>query len=195
MEDKIRRVFFHELGHFIAREINHLKYDGPIPIQIKIFPCTEDPMEFCGETVPKPQLDPKMAMIGGRTRLPSYLLSLSYGCIFQSYYTQQDLNFCFQYHGASDFAKASGTLVFHKIFQVNDLLSQLDHDILNTLCSEKLLEGLMELEIEKYLIPKGENCFEVDIDKLRKDTADFVAKHFQVYEVFIDMYTNVVNHE
>ncbi len=84
MEDR-NRVFFHELGHFIARQINHLHYSGPAVKSIEIYPHPDFPELYLGDTKVHLSGDEKENKPPNNEELSKYLASSTYGCIFQAY--------------------------------------------------------------------------------------------------------------
>lgn len=54
---KIHRVFFHELGHFVARELNKKYFDGVGCEEIRIEPCNTFNYDFMGKTIPEKPYD------------------------------------------------------------------------------------------------------------------------------------------
>jgi hypothetical protein len=86
-DERIR--FFHELGHFVAHELNAIHFGGPEVIRITLEPENPDRDGEISIDVPtfySPD-NPNF-----RSRLPQYLASLVYGCYFETYYLQRTIN-------------------------------------------------------------------------------------------------------
>ena len=47
-QEKIKRVFFHELGYLVAHMVNSKYYQGLGVDHIRIYPCKGNPNDFCG---------------------------------------------------------------------------------------------------------------------------------------------------
>ena len=85
---EIHRVFFHELGHFIAHELNFQLYGGHKTKSIFLKPYPPMPELYLGEA--KVEVE-NGSYIPLKEEVPSYLASSTYGCLFQAYYTGEEL--------------------------------------------------------------------------------------------------------
>ena len=100
MDDDLRRVFFHELGHFVAREINRKKYgDMWQTKEIKLYSKNG---QYGGEINPIKYYD-EMPVIP----IAEAISISTYGCFFESVYCNgADWNECFcdtgECHGYQD---------------------------------------------------------------------------------------------
>src|SRR4051812_19744682 len=100
----IDRVFYHELGHFVAHQLNFAYYKGNGICEIKIYPCHQNIEEYCGHTKPiEPEgYDEKDKKPPPAERLAEYLARTVYGCMFQAYYEKSELVNCFKKYGTHD---------------------------------------------------------------------------------------------
>lgn len=128
-------------------------------------------------------------------RLPSYLVSLIYGCIFQCYYNQTKLVKCLKMHGVTDVKKIAETLLFCKKIGLNQELAQIDESYFEYIISQKVLEPFMNLDIESYLIPLGDDHFNVNIEKLRQDTEGMIKEYIPFYDNIVYKYDQVISQD
>src|SRR2546428_7727245 len=166
---KIERVFFHELGHFVAQELNNMHYAGTGVKEIKIHPCEEKPDEFCGGTQPnlpegQEEDDKKPPPI---ERLAQFLISKVHGCMFQCYYESSSLSDCYRTFGNGDIDSWLGALVSHKLSVENKHFAAAEQKYYDTLLTEKTLDPLMKLQPNDYLVIEKPNHYLVNMEKLR----------------------------
>lgn len=191
--DKVNRVFFHELGHFVAREINQKYFNGTGSKEFLIYPCDQDPHEFCGHIVPNVPNGVYMTKPPPLIRLAEHLTSLFYGCVFQAYYNQTDLKDCFNKYGNDDMNSWYTSLNENNLSHINKNIANIEKEYFNSLLKERTLDDFMTLDPENYLIENGEKRYYVDIQKLREDTMDLVKKHYIVYNELIQQYNKMIN--
>jgi hypothetical protein len=191
--EEIKRVFFHEFGHFVAREINNRFYNGPEVIEIVITPFPFRPGLFEGDTRIKTSDDAKEKYVPTKDILPEYLASSSYGCFFQSYYMHAGLKDCFNANGMDDQQKWSNSL-FHNGFEgYAPKVSEEEYEFFNYLTEKKLLDDFMMLNPDKYLIGNEDLSYHVDLNLLRGDTNNLIETHKEIYKILIDRYHKVLN--
>ncbi len=191
--DKIHRVFFHELGHFVARWINHLEFGGPRPVEILIYPCKDDPSEYCGHTRPEVPKGVDITFPIPRKRLASYLVSLKYGCIFESYYLGTSIDECWKFHGCQDSRSFDGNLNRYELSDQFDLFHRLDLNYFEKLKAEKSLRGFMNLKPDGYLVEQENGYYSVDIEKLTIDAMPIVHAHGKDYKQLEKVYAEIIN--
>lgn len=150
---KVSRVFFHELGHLVANNLNMKHFGGYGVEKIIIKPCGNHPGEYCGELFP--------ILPDGRThtdgihvpksKLAQYLAGLMYGCIFQSYHQQSCLKQCLDSNGCEDITEYSGALSKHGIGYTNDSIYSIIEQHFRTLMQQNTLDAFMDLNPETFL--------------------------------------------
>lgn len=193
--ERIKRVFFHELGHFVARELNYIHFNGTGSAEIKIYPCREEQSEYCGHITP---ILPEGVLESDRTavpidRLAEHLASDLYGCIFQSYYLNTGLETCTKTNGKDDIKDWIGSLYANKLSFLNTKISPLSIKHLELLKSQKLLDQFMKLTPEEYLIEAEEKHFSVNLEKLRRNTCILLVEHGEYYKKFVEQHQAVIN--
>lgn len=190
MED-LKRVFIHELGHFVAREINH-RYYGATPVKnILIYP--HNAFLYEGETNPVFSEDEREKNAPAKKDLAAYLALTVYGCFFQCYYLKQSLGECFKENGYKDTEQWHGSLREHHLDDYRSEITPVEEEFFERLKAEEILKDFMELEPEKYLLSNGTNSFKVNLDLLRADTDNLIAKHHDTYQQLIDSYEAFIN--
>ncbi len=186
---KIRRVFFHELGHYISAKLNQKYYTGFGSEYIKIYPCENKFDEFCGKTEPNIPADYDNSNIFWE-RIAEALISSIYGCIFQSYFSNSStLDFCFEHFGVDDMFKHNGIIANHRLghyknFQLNQLYNRHYQEIF----TNNILDELRTIDYLALLIPI-ENEFDsffVNLIELDNDLKEFVENYCDFYQKFVD---------
>lgn len=191
MED-ISRVFFHELGHFIAHEINYRFYNGNGVQSFIIEPSKVYPHLFDGEV--------KTILENGRistdpppeSSIHESLAACKYGCIFQSYFMDTDLPDCLTEHGKIDNYAWYANLAAGKLAGYDIDIQDAEEAYFKELKKEGLLDDIMKLDPLKYLNHIGGNRYIANMDELRKDTNDFITKHKLKYQTLLDEYHKII---
>jgi hypothetical protein len=185
--EKVKRVFIHELGHFVAGEINCKKYNGFGTSGIFIRPCEENRDEFCGGAEPvKPgNYDENKKSAPPLDRLSEHLASLSYGCIFQSYFEKTELDDCLNKNGISDLHAWSGLFSYHRIPFAAQQISEIERSHYCKLVKNGSLNGFIALDPSGYLVSEVRDHYVVDIKKMRLETANLIEEHVSEYCQFV----------
>jgi hypothetical protein len=190
--EEIKRVFFHELGHFIAHEINRKFYHGTGTKSIVIYPANGNSDLFLGEAIINLSEDEREKNAPFREILPEYLASSTYGCIFQSYYLGTSLNDCFKQNGHDDSKKWHDSLGAHGLDHLRAEISTAEKEYFELLKQEKALDEMMVFNSETYLVNLGNENYNVDINQLSIDSASFVDKHKEMYKILINKYLQIL---
>ncbi len=190
MEDR-NRVFFHELGHFLAREINHLYYNGPAVKSIDIFPHPLDNELYLGDTKIILSADGKENKPPTNETLPEYLASSTYGCIFQAYSQNTTLEHCFCFNGKDDFDKWYGALLANGLDWLRVDISSMEKEYFKLLKEKGELDEMVKLLPDTYLTDNGNQNYSVNISKLRENTSIFIKKHHPIYKQFVEKYNKM----
>ncbi|MDV3674251.1 hypothetical protein CMU30_06895 [Elizabethkingia anophelis] len=162
---KVRRVFFHELGHYVAAILSQRYFSGLGSRYIKIYRCRNKPEEFCGEMEPiKPENYNEKDLY--LERLPENLVGLVYGCIFQSYFSKFiNVSFCFEHFGGNDMCSFKGGIAKHRLGEVKAIkLHELYREHYTKIYDDKDLELLSEIDYKLLLIPNKDKEDEYFID-------------------------------
>jgi len=189
---KLFSVFFHEMGHFVARQIGLYKNFGPEPTEITICKCYDNNLEFCGkikygidntfnrESIPK-------------HHLPYFFAENAYGCFFQAFYTRGILDDCIKFNGASDVSKTKNALRLYTLDYLFNDIPSIEHIYYNYLCTNDLLKGFVSLEPSIYLYPTNNNCYFVNLEKLKFDIDCLIKEHIVVYDMLLTDYDQLLN--
>lgn len=184
--DGLRRVFFHELGHFIALEIST---EGDSPIEsIKLIPHPIYKSHYTGDTKVSRELPRTL------DQLPANLANYLYGCIFQSYHLGNNLRDCFGQgkHGKDDSDKWYAMLFEHKLHGADFDFQVTEDEFYNLLINDKILDEIAETDHLKYLLPLENGEFEIDLSLVRKDFAKFIEKHKLIFNILLEKYKAVI---
>lgn len=189
----VKRVFFHELGHFVAREINHLYYSGQGTKSIEIYPYPYNNELFLGDTKVNQSVDGSEKKAPTVEKLPEYLASSTYGCFFQSIYQNSSLKQCFAQNGEDDMQKWFSAMLANGLDWCNSDIANYDSEYFDLLKEKGELDELMKLVPENYLIDNGNNSFDVNIVKLKEDILPFIKNHYKVYRKLIEKYKEILS--
>ncbi len=192
---KVKRVFFHELGHYISSKLNERFYSGFGPKHFKIYRCKNKYDEFCGEVAPNiPEEYENSTMFFDR--LPENLVGSIYGCIFQCYFTYtRELNYCFDQFGVDDMFKYNGTLIRHKLGLLKRLkLQEVYYQHFIEIFDNKSLEKLKQIDYILFLVPcEGEmDSYDINLSELDNNIEEFLEEYIDIYSKFVDNFKNVI---
>lgn len=191
--NELNRVFYHELGHFVAHELNRIYYAGLGTNSISIFPFPENPELYLGEAKMNLSPDEREKKAPSLEQLPMYLASSSYGCIFQSYYMKTELKKCFDLNGEDDMQKWIGALFANGLDWLNSDIAACEREYFDLLSNNKELDVFMQLNSSDYLLESADKIYSVDIAKLRSDTSAFVEKHYSHYNSLIEKISQIID--
>jgi hypothetical protein len=191
MED-LRRVFFHEFGHFIAHEVYKRYYGGTGTKSISISESPEHQGLFLGEAKINLSEDEKEKKLPTVETLPHYLASSSYGCIFQSYYLGQSLEECFKPNGQDDMNKWYSCLHGHQLVGYNSEFSKAETEFFEQLKESKEFGEWIKFDPNNYVIDLGEQNYQVDLDRLRQDTSSLLDSQYKLYDQLINRYKEII---
>lgn len=189
--EEIRRVFYHELGHFIAHEMNRKFHKGTGTKSIAIFQSEANTELFLGDAKINLSADKRERDVPSKDLLCEYLASSTYGCIFQSYYLHCELTDCFNQNGQDDVAKWVASMRHHNLDHLRGEISVVEKEYFASLRQENQLDEMMALNPDKYLVKEGKGSYTVNIDKLVQDTTDFTDKHRGKYAQLLQLYQQV----
>lgn len=170
--DLIKKVFIHELGHFLANLINYKHSQLSKPETIHFYPCEEDETDLCGHlVVEKPE--GYKDEIAPKERLAEYIGKTVMGCVFQSYFHNVNLEKCLYTNGSMD---SNGILTAknkHAMsVQQMQRLSKLEDTFVIILKNAKALEFVYDLDPLQFIQePKNNEQWDVNMNKL----SDFIA--------------------
>lgn len=180
------RVFRHELGHYVAQQLNRQIYNAEGTEHIKIIREEHNQIyDYRGATRPKNSEEAALL------RHPaSAIASKAYGCIFQCLFYEHALGYCLDargiaLHGHHDFEgihaiiyKATGGLS-----RTREVLS-ITNDYFKKI-KDNPDTGLLKMDFDDLLSSKEEECF-IDLEKLNKRMANFLALHADSYKELVD---------
>jgi hypothetical protein len=188
MVDDVERVFFHELGHMVAHEINKKYYNGTGTKSIDIWPAEHNRNLFVGEAKVNLSDDEKEKNAPTYKTLPEYLASSTYGCIFQSYLQNEELKKCFENNGKDDSEKWYNSLRIHNLDDYRSEVVAVEREYYAILKEKQTLDELMALDFRKYTIDKGNKHYSINVEDLRNDISDFVENHKITYNELLEKY-------
>jgi hypothetical protein len=189
MKDDAKRVFFHELGHYVAHELGKRFYNGTGTKSIAIFPNVDDKDKFEGDAriVTTPNGEKRDAL--SIEKLPEILAAATYGCIFQAYFKNEDtFDDCFRENGMEDTKLWKDAM---RNFRIDDFRNEIlaeEKEFYKSLRDQKALEDFMKLDPDNFVTEHGTDNYYVNIDQLRKETEALVLNHHEKYKHLIEKY-------
>jgi hypothetical protein len=188
MMESEQRVFIHELGHFVAHELNHKYYNGTGVAEVLIHSCDENTNETCGSCKPINNGNENNPV--PIERLAEYLAVTIHGCIFQAYFMKQDWNECMcgstNGNGGSDVKQWLAALNNNQ--QSNFNFAEIENNFFKKIVTEKSLEGFCKLKLQDYKDYTYNNTHTISIEKLREDVAISLEMYYPVYQELINQY-------
>jgi hypothetical protein len=197
-DERIR--FFHELGHFVAHELNAIHFGGPEVIRITLEPEKSDrdaEISIGDATFYAP------TNIDFRSRLPQYLASLVYGCYFETYYLQKTIDkrpvadclpaFVECYSAGKGNADASLRCTFLDSIGVvmeKYLFSDIEDAYFEKLVRGNHLDMWMILDPEKYV---RNGTLLIDVPRLRAEMTKNILEHATLFLKFVDRLKNCLD--
>lgn len=196
--DTIERAFFHELGHFVAHEINRLKYDRFGVESISLKRCLRDRNVWCGFCQPrKPVLNESVIIQKPPeiSNLHFLLPPVMYGCIFEAHYLNSDFRGCFDCHGSYDIEKWAGWISVNNVNHLKHDLFDVVGTFYKKLKDQSLLDSFLAIEPRRYLVAcSGEiESFNVSIQPLLDDLNSCIESHIVHYEELVLRLQIVIN--
>lgn len=193
--DSITRVFFHELGHYVAQELNRIYYGGTGVHEMSIFPCATDNSELCGGTLPKlpDGVDRTEHRPPPIERLAQLLASLVHGCMFQCYFDGTKFGDCLITFGDGDINDRLGALSSHGISFAHKYFYNLDVLYFQNLVSNSLLSDFGKLNPQDYFLSQNQDKILIDLDRLQKEIGPVIAAYYPTYKGLIDSYNAIIS--
>ena len=183
------RVFFHELGHFVAHEIIFRTFGIHKTERIEIKRYGND---YAGQLVPAvPEgQDPNTPL----TNQCEKIVELAYGCIFQAVYLSTDFKECFNhksqgYDDASVWAGILGRIGHNKQIQI----STLQNAYFTYLKESGTLVNFFKINPNKYIITITEDLGIVDINLLLADISEEIESHNAIFLVFVEKVRKIIS--
>jgi hypothetical protein len=189
--ESINNIFFHELGHFVALELNSIYYNRSGSGEFLIHPCPLNKDEYCGSVKPKKSKNPQDITL---YEIPDFFAVLIYGCLFQSYLFKSQLKNCIINKGREDISKRNSILVKYNLYsKVNiEKLNTIENDYYEYLCKHKRLDAFFKIDPYDYLIETSEFNYKADIEKLKSELKEMINAHYSDYKTLVDKYASVL---
>ena len=184
--ESIQRVFFHELGHFVAHELNHKYYNGTGVALMSLHPCEENTNELCGSCKPINNSNENNPV--PIERLAEFLAVTIHGCLFQAYFMNQDWIDCMckSGNGKGDEGQWIAALINNR--QCNLKFTEIENNFFEKIVNEKSLEGFCTLKLQDYIHYSHNDTHIIHVEKLREDVAISLEMYYPIYQELINQY-------
>lgn len=200
-QKNLKRFIYHEIGHFMARELNYELYgigEGVESIFIKTHNLNGS-TEYSGGTVPKKPKGYDDKLIINVKETAAVIL---YGCLFQTLYfnfilpEHEHVSFrlCFSLkngaNGSIDMSDFSGMSKYISGEKRKKIVEYTESKYINLLLSDKVhLEKLFNFDILDTLNKKQDS---VDLEILKVKLSDFKNEHKKYYSKFIETIDKII---
>ncbi len=191
------RVFYHELGHFTARELNAKYYKGAPTKSFEIFLHDSQLGLYCGELKVDKSNHPDEGEAPKSDNLATYLASSSYGCFFQSLHLDQSLNDCFNRNGQDDYVKWMSSLTANKLSHLKAEFVDIEKKYFESLKCDPSITEILKINQREFLSkpsPEAQN-FYADIKTLRETLEPLIDQHYTSYQKLIKQYQQLIDAE
>jgi len=180
--EKVKTIFFHELGHFIAYKNSTKAIEGFKIIDLQIQPCTECQNGFKGFIVPLPPPGYKNNARMSPERLAHNFSNNYFGCLFQLLLTDSDqhLALCMQDYGQRDQEKLNTTLQSYGLLGKTSEIENHFYKFHKEL-KKKNFESLKNLNFDELFIEIDKGV-QVRLDSLNTQTTNFVKDFTTIYD-------------
>jgi hypothetical protein len=172
----LKTVFIHELGHYTSHILNKNIFNhGEGVEKMKICRYSESSDEYRG-MVKSINFTEEDLYYMPQAYLKFYIARTIYGCVFQSYYLEIDIEICLSNNGWQDSRNLKGVLKRNKkLNKFNSLVNILSKDHIYELKHHKILDLLKDINPKKYL-QLNEDCFIADKDKIEELINSLIPK-------------------
>ena len=185
-EDKFKCVFIHEVGHYIAYELNNKKTTD-IKVDKINLEWWESRNDYLGRIVLNDKTWDSTENI--KENLSLYITALVYGCFIQSVYLNFKIDNCSKERGLDDFRKVTSALnISHNSNRdvirnkIIELLEQEKRNFKNKRDQFKTVFNIDYLELTE----KEDNLYKIDLKKLKVKLKSFIGSHEHYYFSLLD---------
>ncbi|MBO0329844.1 hypothetical protein [[Muricauda] lutisoli] len=197
----LKRVFIHEVGHFIARELNYKHYKiGLGTEQIYIEPCRlPDTTDYSGGAT---AIKPKGYIENGEVQNPTeYMAVILYGCVLQTLYlkSKEDIGFrtCFNIgnlaNGKLDALEFRAMEEYCTGPKRKKIVEFIEKEYLSNLFTDQNhLKKLFELDPLKFIDNRNDKLY-VNLPLLKQSLEEFMTEHLEYYSVFVKTIKRIEN--
>lgn len=190
----LHSVFFHEIGHYIARELNLRLFNkglGVAQIRLRVVTNKEGRLDYQGETI---AAKPKGYRSTDRIKdLPEYIAVLLYGCLFQVLYDCQknhtiDFTTCFNlkpnnqgFYDCKAYSSLNGYCTHNNRMEIVEYTG---NEYFKKLKNKRHFKNLFEIDPMEFLT-ENKSYLEADLGRLNQRLTVFIESHMEEYLAYI----------
>lgn len=180
--EKIKTIFFHELGHFIAYKNSTKEIEGFKIIDLQIRPCAECKNGFKGFIVPLLPLGYKNNANMSPERLAHNFSNNYFGCLFQLLLTDSDehLALCMLDYGQCDQKSLNTTLQSYGLLGKATEIENHFYEFHNELKKENF-DRIKNLNFKELFIEIDKDV-KVRLESLDTQTTNFIKDFSTIYD-------------
>jgi hypothetical protein len=189
-KNNLHIVFFHELGHYVAHNLNRkLTGIGAVEsIILKRHEIEPNNFDYTGETKPLNKTNREILLVN----LVEKLCVIIYGCYFQLLFTKErDIKSCFCYENkkARGYKDCYNMIAALQRFDVNGEEKAIFYDYIlkeyfEKIKKEKEINQFFNIVPENYLSNIQDDIVNVELSKLDNDISDAIENHKTTYSDF-----------
>jgi hypothetical protein len=186
----IPRAFFHEIGHYLTREINFTRGKMGATKEMVFLPHEVFPEYYRGYIRHD---DPDSSEANAAERLTNNIQ----GCFFECVLKGEDLDECFfpNKSGSKDLSnwdKELGKMKIDSGSQKAKKLWAICDDYLASLRGKELLKNLFSLDVEKFLLPQ-KSGYVVNLEMLKTELLEFQTEYEKIYLPYLERMRTCLN--
>ncbi|WP_430408812.1 hypothetical protein [Kordia sp.] len=203
-KENLTRVFFHEIGHFIAFELSYKLFNiglGTEHIWIKPYKLNNY-IDYGGGTKPKKPKDYIPRKKGDIENPVHFMAGILYGCLIQTIYLKSITNYnfskCFSFdeeaNGKHDVIDFATTHLYFNGKKRKKILDFINNKYIDQLNSDKVhLEKLFKFSPLDFAYDFSSEQF-LDMELIRKSLKDFLIEH-EVHYSFLIKNIEIIKNE
>lgn len=195
MNPNLKRTIIHEIGHFVAIELNNLLFESGECLSIQLNAETVNgENDFRGLT--KSDVNNDKDEKTKWNLLSQRIAVLVYGCFFQCLFEEKELNDCFGFNnsslnGATDRQMYNTVFPFEVEREQRRETEKYLNEYLNSLnLSRKDFEIVFNQNFTE-IINTEENLIEVNLKNLKENLDEFLKSHLEVFKEFHEKITSI----
>lgn len=182
MQDKLKQIIIHELGHYVARELNFNLFDVGEGVE-KVRILTKSKIPYQGQTIAIKPKDYNPKEVNNKAE---YIAVLVYGCIFEAVFTDKHFIHFFNEvdSGKHDYSEYNYLLI--KYFDEEtriDLICYLRDEYFKLLTDNRNhFDHLFNMNFDNLLITLNDENYEINLEVLKEEIAVFLECHKIFYK-------------
>ncbi|MDI5897824.1 hypothetical protein [Flavobacterium yafengii] len=200
MNESLKQILFHEIGHYISIELNHKIFKrgyGVEKINLILTNLNDDSSISFGETISK---NPKGYKEFDEIKKPAeFIATTVYGCVFETLFFEK-VNFYYCFNGGDDYSGKKDFEIYQQLItnkyssDISDkLISYIVNNYISGMKSNECnhLQKFNQLDFNDVLL-KNDMGYLIDLEKLEIKLIDFINEHSKNYKKFVEKIKTII---